>query len=377
MTNGGVEPRSFGEDDDDQRHQRERRASVGTIATVTTLEDTAYTFTTANFGFTDPSDSPANNLLAVKISSLPTAGTLKDNGTAVTLGQVIPVADISGNKLIFTPAANANGTAYSNFTFQVEDDGGTANAGVNLDPSAKSMTINVTSVNDAPVGTPATVTTLEDTPITFTTANFGFTDPSDSPANNLLAVKITSLPTAGTLKDNGTTVTLGQVIPVADISGNELVFVPAANANGTGYSNFTFQVEDDGGTANGGVNLDPSAKTMTINVTSVNDAPIGTIATVTTLEDTAYTFTTANFGFTDPSDSPANNLLAVKISSLPTAGTLKDNGTAVTLGQVIPVADISGNKLIFTPAANANGTGYSSFTSPGSRRTVAGRRTAA
>ena len=103
------------------------------------------------------------------------------------------------------------------------------------------------------------------------------------------------------------------------------VSTPAANANGTAYSSFTFQVEDDGGTANGGVNLDLSAKAMTINVTSVNDAPIGTIATVTTLEDTAYTFTTADFGFTDPGDSPANNLLAVKITLLPTAGTLKDN----------------------------------------------------
>ena len=170
---------------------------------------------------------------------------------------------------------------------------------MNVDPSAKTMTINVTSVNDAPIGYDRhTVTTLEDTGYTFTTANFGFTDPSDSPANNLLAVKITSLPTAGTLKDNGTAVTLGQVIPVADISGNKLVFTPAANANGTAYSSFTFQVQDDGGTNNGGVNLDPSAKTMTINVTSVNDAPVGTSATVNMLTNGAFTFTTGNFGFT-------------------------------------------------------------------------------
>ena len=42
--------------------------------------------------------------------------------------------------------------------------------------------------------------------------------------------------------------------------------------SGTGYANFTFQVQDDGGTANGGQNLSAS-KTMTINVTAVNDAP--------------------------------------------------------------------------------------------------------
>ena len=41
---------------------------------------------------------------------------------------------------------------------------------------------------------------------------------------------------------------------------------------------------------------------MTINVTAVNDAPAGTDNTVTTLEDTAYTFTAADFGFSDPND---------------------------------------------------------------------------
>ena len=77
-------------------------------------------------------------------------------------------------------------------------------------------------------------------------------------------MKITSLPTAGTLKDNGNTVTLGQLVPVSDISGNGLVFTPAANANGASYANFTFQVQDDAGTLNGGANLDPAPKSMTI-----------------------------------------------------------------------------------------------------------------
>ena len=45
---------------------------------------------------------------------------------------------------------------------------------------------------------------------------------------------------------------------VADISAGKLKFTPAANANGAGYATFTFQVQDDGGTANGGVDLDQS-----------------------------------------------------------------------------------------------------------------------
>ena len=58
-------------------------------------------------------------------------------------------------------------------------------------------------------------------------------------------------------------------------------------------------MQDDGGTANGGVDLDPIARTMTVNVTAVNDAPTGANNTVTTLEDTAYTFAAADFGFSD------------------------------------------------------------------------------
>src|SRR6185437_15407738 len=95
--------------------------------------------------------------------------------------------------------------------------------------------------------------------------------------------------------------------------------------------------------------------TITVNVTSVNDAPSGTNKTITTLEDTAYTFTAADFGFTDPNDSPANSLLAVKITTLPLVGTLTDNGVAVSTGQFISLADITGGLIKFTPAVNANG----------------------
>src|SRR5205807_2218838 len=119
-----------------------------------------------------------------------------------------------------------------------------------------------------------------------------------------------------------------------------LVFTPALNANGSGYASFTFQVRDDGGTANGGVNLDQSPNTLTVDVTSVNDAPAGTSGSVTTNEDTGYPFLTADFGFSDPSDSPANALDAVKITTLPGAGSLKLNGVAVAAGDFVSAADI-------------------------------------
>src|SRR4029079_5860101 len=151
--------------------------------------------------------------------------------------------------------------------------GGTANGGINLDPTPNTLTINVTSVNDAPAGTDNTITTNEDTPYTLSAANFGFTDPNDSPANALLAVEITTLPSNGSLTLNGNAVIAGQFISAADIVAGDLVYTPSLMRNGSQFTSFSFQVQDNGGTANGGVNLDPTANTLTINVTSVNDAP--------------------------------------------------------------------------------------------------------
>ena len=61
--------------------------------------------------------------------------------------------------------------------------------------------------------------------------------------------------------------------------------MPTANP----YDSFTFQVVDDGGGCGHG---SFSANTMTINVTSVNDAPAGADNTVTATEDTDYVFQT-------------------------------------------------------------------------------------
>ncbi|MGU3541204.1 Ig-like domain-containing protein, partial [Methylobacterium sp. A54F] len=110
--------------------------------------------------------------------------------------------------------------------------------------------------NDAPAGANMTLTFNEDTKLAFTAADFGFSDPKDSPANTLKSVLITTLPTAGTLSLGSTAVAAGQEILAADIA--RLSYQPAHNANGASYATLTFQVRDNGGMANGGVGLDPT-----------------------------------------------------------------------------------------------------------------------
>ncbi|MDH4235551.1 MAG: Ig-like domain-containing protein, partial [Gallionella sp.] len=139
-----------------------------------------------------------------------------------------------------------------------------------LDSNIATVTLAIASVNDAPQGVSTTVTTLEDTAYVFQLADFGFSDAldagSNSGANNFSAVTFGNLPLAGSLMLDGVAVTSGQSISVADIASGLLVFAPANNANGTAYANFTFQVQDDGGVTNGGVDRDPDAKTITSRV---------------------------------------------------------------------------------------------------------------
>jgi large repetitive protein len=262
----------------------------------------------------------------------------------------------------FVPAADFNGTPGALTThlveltigFKVQDNGGTSNSGLDTSVNANTLTISVTSVNDAPTGADKAITILEDGSKTFAAADFGFADASDSPANALSAVIITTLPAAGTLKLSGTDVALNQVIPAASL-GN-LVYTPAANASGSNYATIGFKVQDNGGTSNSGADTSVNANTLTFNVTAVNDAPTGTNATITVQEDGSKTFAASDFGFADASDSPANALSAVIITTLPAAGTLKLNGTAVTANQSIPVASLG--SLVYTPAANASGSNY-------------------
>ena len=105
--------------------------------TVTTGEDRAYTFEADDFGFDDDDAT----LASVTIVTLPMAGTLALDGTAVMAAAVVTKAQIDGDMLTFTPARDAHGDPYTAFTFTVND-------GTDDSASAYTMTIDVT---DAPL----------------------------------------------------------------------------------------------------------------------------------------------------------------------------------------------------------------------------------
>ncbi len=346
-------------------------APAGTDKTITATEDTPISLTVADFGFTDPKDTPANAFANVIITTLPTTGVLKLSGVAVTAGQVISVANIPN--LTWTPALNSAGTAVSAFTFQVQDNGATGGLNQNTDQSPNTITFNVNAVNDAPVNSvPATQTAFEDTPKAITGLSINDVDAATGSMTVTLSITNGTLTvtggTAAIVGSGTTTVTLtGTQAQINATLASTVTYVPTTNFNGV--ATLTMVTDDGGNTGTdpgltGTATSEADTDTVIINVTPVNDAPTGTNLTGAATEDTPYTVTVANFGFADANDTPANAFTNIIISgALPLAseGVYQLNGVAITNGQVISVADINSGLLKFVPAPNFNGNGVAAL----------------
>ena len=242
----------------------------------TVVEDTPTAIVADDFG--SYADVEATPLAAVRIVTLPTAGTLEFDSdglgswTALGAGDEISAAHLGDARLRFTPDANEHGSAYATLTFRVSD-------GTDWSATASTLAIDVTPVSDAPTGTDGAIDVFEDQTHAFASGDFGFADPDDDPADTFAYVTIATLPTSGSLTLNGSDVQTDDRVAVADLAN--LVFAPGAEANGNDYASLTFQVEDDGSTANGGTVLDATPNTVTIDVTPVNDAPEALTTSVT------------------------------------------------------------------------------------------------
>ena len=334
--------------------------------TRTINEDTPYVFhlgtptsdpSVSDFTF---SDAQNNNLKTVKIAlAAPIVGRLQLNGVDVTdfSNFVVSAADIKAGGLIYFPEPNNMfGPVFARFTFAVQDDGGTATIGgvqgADTDTSPDTLTIAVNGVNDPPLGLNNTVTGNEDQAKALHASDFPMTDqrstatparwpPSASPACPPAAR--CSSPARRSASAISSRPPVRPAWPPTPSPSS-----PMPNVNGSPLTSFLFQVQDNGGTANNGVDLDPASATLTINVQPVNDPPTGNNATLTALEDTALGFTAANFGFFDPQDqvppSSVNphNLQTVIITSLPTGGgKLFVGGTELTAANLATLGRVS------------------------------------
>ncbi|WP_102487291.1 VCBS domain-containing protein [Vibrio splendidus] len=226
-----------------------QHAPTVTGQTVSTNEDITRTFTTSEFGY---SDQDGDALQFVTISSLPSHGLLLLNGNAVTANQQISKADLDAGHLTFTPSNNENGANYAQFTF-------TANDGHKNSASA-TMVVDVNAVNDAPIVGSSFISSLEDKPHAFTTADFKYSDIDGDALNHITITNVAH----GVLSLNGTIVNVGDDVSASDVSS--LIFTPTHNYFSSGVSGLgAVQF-----TANDG-HLDSKEGSILINIASVAD----------------------------------------------------------------------------------------------------------
>jgi hypothetical protein len=183
-----------------------------------------------------------------------------------TLFAVQPAIAADGT-LTYTPAANANGSA--TVTVQLHDNGGTAGGGVDTSV-AQSFSITVAAVNDAPnftAGANQAVTgSGAQTVAGWATAMSA--GPADESGQGLNFVVTTNNDA------------LFSVLPAVSAAG-VLTYTPAPGANGS--ATVTVHLHDNGGTANGGVDMSVP-RTFTITVTPPAGPPSVSITDVSVVE---------------------------------------------------------------------------------------------
>ena len=172
----------------------------------------------------------------------------------------------------------------------------------------------------------------------------GIVAPKDTRySSGQLTITVTSLPTDGTvlLADGVTAVFVGEMLTVAQLTGLE--FKPTSGIFGQSAT-FTYSVTDPShSTATGTATLSIGPDTM----------PPVTTAAALSITDNSVATPIGIAAPTDPNYSASQ--LTIIITALPTDGTvlLSDGKTAVTVGEKLSVAQLTG--LDFKPLATAAG----------------------
>lgn len=190
-----------------------------------------------------------------------TSGTLAITFTSTSGGSATPAAIAKFEGLIDALKLQTSDTTSATRVFSVS----VKDANNNDAETRAQLTVTIEAAAAPITSTADTLTINEDTVTALTASDFG------TLTGTLHTVKITTLPTAGSLqyKTGETTwgsVSTNQTFTKAQIDNGELRFTPYENKNDNSYATIGFQVSGDGSAFS-------SAYDLTVNVTPVQDAP--------------------------------------------------------------------------------------------------------
>lgn len=267
-----------------------------------------------------------------------------------------------------------------NFTFQVQDDGGSGGSGgydsthVGTDLSlTHTITLDVNPVADIPIFLPPSAGARagdEDTTINLGTLDISTSDPSET-----IKVAISGFPAgtvfkidgvqAGALDSTPGSPTFGQWIitsasEIASLHDHALQLVPPADVNGS-YSLSMAATTTDSAVVNGLTVTNTSApvtQTVSVSITAVNDAPVTHDDLVTVNEDTVLTLTSATLRTNDTDvDSSASSLLVSAVSGA-VGGAVALNGTSAVFTPTAGFSGIAGFDYVISDGAGGTSSAH-------------------
>jgi Ca2+-binding RTX toxin-like protein len=215
------------------------------------------------------------------------------NGTATI--------DIGNQTITFTPADGYSGPASFDYTI---NDGTTT--------SSATVTVNVSTANDAPVANADAVTASEDQPLVI---NFSELLGNDTdPENDSLTIESVSNSVNGTV--------------AIDTGAQTITFTPAADYHGA--ASFDYTINDGTST---------SSATVSVDVTAANDTPVADNDSLSVVEDQSLVIDFADLLLND-SDVDGDSLTIDSVSS-PVNATVSIDTSAQTI-TFTPTSDYTG-----------------------------------
>ncbi|MGE5362661.1 MAG: LamG-like jellyroll fold domain-containing protein [Bacteroidota bacterium] len=297
-------------------------APVVSAITKSALEDAAkITVTSAdlNAAYTD---ADGDNYIKIKITGLPSGGTLKYNSSAVTLNQIIPLSGFAG--LEYYPNADYHGS--TGFTYQASDGSDySADAAVNITVTPVADNIAVTgSATDEDVQTTSGLVVTRNAADGAEVSHFKVTGVTNGKLY---------------LNDGITEVVSGSFVPFGTGTVS-LKFTPANDFNGT--ASFTVQAS----TSSADAGLGGQSATAEIVVAADNDLP--TLDAISN-SDIIY------------ADSPESIITLSGItagggeSQTLTIAAVSDNTALIANPDIVYTSPANTAMLKFTPAAGKTG----------------------
>jgi len=292
-----------------------------------------YTFDVTDFGFSDSED---DQFKSVVIDSLPASGELQLSGVPVIAGQSIDSGLLG--ELIYLPVADFSGQPADSFRHRVVDDGGAESGGQDVALQHNTWSVDILAVNDAPAASGSSITTPEDSAYQFEVDDFGFSDVDD---DRLSALVLTSLPSMGQLLLAGAPVSTGMSIGAEEVT--DLTYLPAADTSGT--DSFTYAVQDNGGTLNGGLDTSDSDNEIVLDVQGINDAPVLLLTDANFAEGSQNVFDEQFVSAVDPDDEFAD--LQLVLTGSPENGELLLDGLPLDAGDSFSLEQLSNGSVVY------------------------------